>query len=225
MLNSIDIILLIVIAVTALISAKRGFIWSVLNLGAILLSSILSKVLAAPASQLFYNYFLHGKIMTELDRVLPAGSVSGQIGEGIESVLSELPVPVIAIAKQYGLYPDFSGGTQVLTVEGIEQDYIVPIVTGVLTIIATVILFIIFSAIFKIVAGAVNHNLSDKKKHKFISKSNTLLGAVFGALKGVVVVVIICVALNLISPAFGGDTLTPLVDGSFFCGVIAKLFG
>ena len=225
MLNSVDIVLIIIIVLAALISARRGLIWSVLNLCAVVAASILSKLLAAPASQLFYDQLLHGRIMTELDRVLPAGSVSGQIGEGIESVLEELPLPVTTIAKQYGFYPDLSGGTQVLTVEGIEQDYIIPIVTGVLAIIATVLLFIIFSAIFKIVAGVINHNLSDKKKHKFISKSNTLLGAVFGVLKGIVVVVIICVALDLISPAFGSDTLTPLVDGSFFCGAVAKLFG
>ena len=225
MLNSIDVILLVIIALAAFISAKRGFIWSVLNLGVVVASSVLSKLLASPVSQLFYNYFLHGKIMTELNRILPAGSVSGQIGEGIDSVLSELPVPVIAIAKHYGLYPDLSGSTQVLTVEGIEQDYIIPIVTGVLSIIATVLLFIIICAILKIVAGIIDHNLSDKKKHKFVSRTNTLLGAGLGALKGILISGIGCVILNLISPVINSSFLTPLVDGSFFCGLIAKLFG
>ncbi len=225
MLNSVDVVLLLIIAAAALISAKRGFIWSVLNLGAVVIASILSKLLAAPASQFFYDQFLHGRIMGDLERILPSGSVSGQIGEGIESVLEELPLPVTAIAKQYGFYPDLSGGTQVLTVEGIEQDYIVPIVTGVLAIIATVLLFVIFSAILKIVAGIINHNLSDKKKHKYISRTNTLLGAGFGVLKGVLIAGIVCVALDLIAPALASDTLSPLVTGSFFCGLIAKLFG
>ena len=225
MLNSVDIVLLLIVAVAALISAKRGFIWSILNLGAVVVASILSKLLAAPASQLFYNQFLHGRIMTELNRILPAGSVSGQIGEGIESVLSELPVPVVAIAKQYGFYPDLSGGTKILTVEGIEQDYIVPIVTGVLAIIATVLLFVIFSAILKIAAGAINHNLSDRKKHKIIGTTNTLLGAGLGLLKGILLAGIICVVLDLVAPALNSDIVSPLVNGSFFCGLIAKLFG
>ncbi len=225
MLNSVDVILIIVVALAALISARRGFLWSVLNLCAVAAAAVLSKILAAPVSQLFYDYFLHGKIMTELDRVLPAGSVSAQIGEGIDSVLSELPVPVVAIAKQYGFYPELSDGTQVLTVEGIEQDYIIPIVVGVLSIVATVLLFLILSALFKIIAGVINRNLSDKEKHKFFGRTNTLLGAGLGAVKGVFLAGICCVVLNLIPSAFGSDTLTPLVSGSFFCGLVAKLFG
>ena len=225
MLNSIDVILIVLVALAAFVSAKRGFIWSVLNLGAVVLAGILSRLLAAPVSQLFYDYFLHGKIMGELNRVLPAGSVSGQLGEGINAVLEELPLPVAAIARQYGLYPDVTGSTQVLTVEGIEQDYIVPIVTGVLSIIATVLLFVIFSAILKIVAGMISRSLSDKKKHKFVSRTNALLGACLGAVKGIFFACIACVALNFLAPATGSDTLTPLVSGSFFCGLIAKLFG
>lgn len=224
MLNPIDIVLIVIVLLAALISAKKGFIWSVLNLGAILLSSVLSKLCAAPVSHFFYDQFLHTRIMGELNRLLPAGSVSGQIGESIESILNELPLPVTAIAKQYGLYPNLSGGTQVLTVEGIEQDYIVPIVTGVLTIIATVLLFVIFSAILKIVAGAINHNLSDKDKHRFVSRTNTLVGAVFGLLKGVLLGAVACILLNLVSPVLGNGTLSAMTEGSYFCGLIASLF-
>ena len=224
MLNPVDIVLIVIVLLAALISAKKGFIWSVLNLGAILISSVLSKLCAAPVAHFFYDSFLHGRIMGELNRLIPAGSVSGQIGESIESVLNELPVPVTAIAKQYGLYPDFSGGTQILTVEGIEQDYIVPIVTGVLTIIASVLLFIVFSAILKIVAGAINHNLSDKEKHKFVSRTNTLIGAVFGLLKGVLLAAVVCVLLNLVAPVAGNSTLATLTEGSYFCALIASLF-
>jgi uncharacterized membrane protein required for colicin V production len=224
MLNPIDIVLIIIVLLAAFISARKGFIWSVLNLGAILLSSILSKLCASPVSHFFYDQFLHTRIMGELDRILPAGSVSGQIGESIESVLNEFPVPITAIAKQYGLFPDFSGGTQVLTVEGIEQDYIVPIVTGVLTIIASVLLFVVFSAILKIVAGTINHTLSDKDKHRFVSRTNTLIGAAFGLLKGILLAAIVCVLLNLIAPVLGNGSLSTLTEGSYFCGLIASLF-
>ena len=223
MFNSIDIILLLVIALTSLIAAKRGFIWSVLNFGVVIISGVLSRILALPVAAFFYEQALQGKILTELNDILPSGSVSRQIGEGIDAVLAELPLPVIAIAKQYGLYPDLSGTTQILTVEGIEKDYIMPLVTGVLSIIATVLLFVLISAVLKIVAGIVNHNLSDKKKHKFVSRTNTLLGAGFGALKGILLASIVCVVLELLASSTGSSTLTPLINGSFFCGLIAKL--
>ena len=224
MLNPVDIVLILIVLLAAFISAKKGFIWSVLNLGAVLLSGVLSRLCAVPVSHFFYDQFLHMRIMGELNRLLPAGSVSGQIGESIDSILNELPLPVVAIAKQYGLYPDLSGGTQVLTVEGIEQDYIVPIVTGVLTIIASVLLFVVFSAILKIVAGAINRNLSDKDKHRFVSRTNTLIGAVFGLLKGVLLAAVVCVLLNLVAPVLGNGSLATLTEGSYFCGLIASLF-
>ena len=89
MLNPIDIVLIVIVLLAAFISARKGFIWSVLNLGAILIASVLSKLFAAPLSQIFYNQFLHTRIMGELDRLLPAGSVSGQIGESVEPILKK----------------------------------------------------------------------------------------------------------------------------------------
>ena len=102
-MNTLDIAIILLIAAVVLISAKKGIIWSILNFGAVVLAGVLSRLLAKPASELFYQLFLHGKIMTELYKILPEGSVSGQIGAGIESVLNELPLPVVAIAKQFGL--------------------------------------------------------------------------------------------------------------------------
>ena len=223
-MNALDIAVILLIAAVALISAKRGFIWSILNFAAVVLAGVLSKMLAAPASELFDQYFLHGKIITELYKILPEGSVSGQIGAGIESVLNELPLPVVAIAKQFGLYPDLSGGTQVLTVEGIEEDYIIPIIVGVLSVVAAVILFIIFCIVLKIVARAVDHHFSDKDKHKFISRTNTLVGGIVGVVKGVIPAGFLCVVLDLLAPTIGNDTLTALVNGSFFCKLIGSVF-
>lgn len=224
-MNAVDIVVILFVAVVALISAKRGFIWSILNFGVVVASGVLSRLLAGPASELFYQYFLHNKILAELYKILPEGSVSGQIGAGVESVLSELPVPVIAIAKQLGLYPDLSGNTQILTVEGIEEDYIVPILTGVLSVIATILLFIIIYAVLKIIARAIDRNLSDKDKHRFVSRTNTLLGALMGILKGGVLAALACAAFILIAPISGNNQLISLANGSYFCTIIARFFG
>ena len=224
-MNALDIVLIVLVALATLVAAKKGLLWSLMNFAVVILSGTLARLTAKPLSLLFYQQFLHQKISGELLRILPSGSVSGQISDGIESILSELPMPIISIAKRYGIYPDFSGGTQVLTVEGIEQDYIVPIVTGVLTIIATVLLFVIFSAILKIIAGSINHSLTDRQKHKFIGTTNTVLGAVLGAIKGVILVAVACVILNLFASAFSGSALAEQVQGSYLCGFIAGLFG
>ena len=223
-MNILDIAVILLIIAVALFSAKRGFIWSVLNFAVVVVSGVLSRMLAGPASTLFYQYFLHGKIMTELYKFLPEGSVSGQIGAGVESVLNELPLPVVAIAKQFGLYPDLSGNTQVLTVEGIEEDYIVPIITGVLSVVATVILFFVICLLLKFIARAINNRLSDKDKHRFVSRTNALIGGAVGVVKGVILSGIVCAIIGLVAPATGNDSFISLVDGSFFCNLIGSLF-
>ena len=221
-MNIVDIVLILFIVGLALLSAKRGFLLSLLNLGAVVAAGILSRIFASPVSSVFYNAFCHGPIMEKLYEILPAGSVSGQINAGIDSVLSELPDALIAMARQFDLYPQISAGTEVLTVEAIEEEFIIPIVTGVVSIIASVFLFIIFNAILKIAARIINKRITDSDKHKFVHGSNALLGGAVGVVKGIIPAGIVCIVLELTAPLAGG-TLAELVGNSYFCGLAAKL--
>ena len=223
-MNTIDIILILLVLFFALIAAKRGFIRSLLNFGAVIAAGLLSRLLSHPAADLFYDYFLHGKIQTELLGILPEGSVSGQVSAGIEAVISELPQPIVAIAKQFGLLPQLNSGTQVLSVEAIEQDYIMPIVTGVTAIIASILLFFILSAILKIVVSLIDNRLTDKDNHKWVHGANALLGGVIGLIKGVIPAAVFCAAANVLAPAIGNANFTGLVNGSYFCQLTASLF-
>ena len=224
-MNSIDVILLIFVILSAFLAAKRGLLLALLNLGAVLLSGFLARLMAPAAANFVYDAFLHDKIMTRLYEIMPEGSVSGQVTSGIDRILSELPTPLIAMAKQYGLYPELPQGTEFMTVEGIEADYILPLVTGIATIIATVLLFIIFTIILKLIAGAINKSITDKKEHKIINKTNAIAGGIVGIVKSVIPVGICCTVLNLIAPASGNAALENLVNKSVFCGFVANLFG
>ena len=223
-MNSIDIVLILIVIFFALISAKRGLIRALLNLGAVILSGILSRTLAHPVADWFYGQFLHTKIETELLGILPEGSVSGQVSAGLDAILAELPQPVVAIARQFGLVPQLNNGTQILTVEGIEQDYIVPIVTGVAAVIATVLLFLIFSFVLKLLVALIDQSLNDKDKHKMVHGANMILGGVVGFVKGVIPAGIFCAAANVLAPAIGNANFSQLVNDSYFCRLVASLF-
>ena len=224
-MNSVDVIVLIFVGISVFLAAKRGLVLSLLNLGAVVLAGILSRGLAPYASEFFYNTFLHEKILSRMYEILPEGSVSGQVSAGVDRILSELPTSLIAIAKQYGLYPKLSADTQFLTVEGMETDYVIPLVTGILSIIATVLLFIVFLMILKIIAGLINRALTNKKKHKIVHKTNAIAGALIGVVKAVIPVGIICIVLNLVAPASGNTAVQNLINGSLFCSLVAKLIG
>ena len=223
-MNSIDIILILLVVFFALIAAKRGLIRSLLNFGAMILAGVLSRLLAGTAADLFYGYFLHHQIEKELLTILPEGSVSGQVTAGIDSVLAELPQPIVAIAKQFGMYPQLSNGTEVLSVEAIEQDYIKPLVTGVAAVIATVMLFFVFSIILKLAVALISGRITDRDNHKWMHGANALLGGVVGLVKGVIPAAVFCAAANVIAPALGDSNFTELVNGSYFCRLTAALF-
>ena len=224
-MNSIDVILLIFVGISVFFAAKRGLILSLMNLGAVVLAGILSRWLAPYASDAFYSTFLHEKILSRMYEILPEGSVSGQVSAGVERILSELPASLIAIAKQYGLYPELSQDTQILTVEGIETDYVIPLVTGILSIVATVLLFIVFVMVLKFIAGMINRGLTNKTKHKIVHKTNMVGGALVGIVKAVIPVGISCIVLNLAAPASGNTAVQNLINGSLFCSLVAKLIG
>ena len=223
-MNTLDIVLILLVVFSALIAAKRGLLRSLLNLGAVVGAGILSRMLAQPVAGLCYDQFLHNKIQQELLEILPEGSVSGQVSAGIDSILAELPQPVVAIAKQFGLYPQLNEGTQVLTVEAIEQDYIVPVVTGVMAVIATVILFIVIGAVLKIIVGMIDKRATNKDSHKWVHGFNALLGGVVGLVKGVIPAAVFCAAANVLAPVIGNANFSELVDNSYFCQFIASFF-
>lgn len=220
MMNTFDIVLILLVIFLALLSAKRGLLRSLLNLGVVILSGILSRILANPVVDLLYTGFAHEPIRNKLLSLLPEGSVSGQI----DSVLAQLPEPVIAIAKQFGLYPQLNNGTQVLSVEAIEMDYIKPVVTGVAVVVVTVILYFILSLILRFVANMINERLTDSDNHKWMHGVNAVMGGVVGLIKGVIPAGILCVAANLLTPVIGNANFTELVNSSYFCHLAANLF-
>ena len=219
-MNSFDIVLILLVVFFALLSAKRGLLLSLLHLGVVILSGILSRLLANPVADLLYTGFAHEPVQNKLLSILPEGSVSGKI----DAVLAELPQPVIAIAKQFGLYPRLSDGTQVLSVDAIEQDYIKPVITGVAVVIVTVILYFVISTILRFVANVINGRLTDSDNHKWMHGANAVLGGVVGVVKGIIPAGILCAAANLLAPVIGNANLTELVASSYFCRLTANLF-
>ena len=99
-----------------------------------------------------------------------------------------------------------------------------PIVTKVLSILTFVLLFILLSIILRVISSLLNKALF-KKKDGLLSTTNRLLGGIFGLIKGAVPAAGICMVLNLLAPILNKPNFTALVEGSYLCGLIAKLLG
>lgn len=224
-MNYIDIAVIVFIVAVTLISAKKGFIKSLLNLSAYALAGIVAKILASPVAAYIYTNFLKVKVLDELSEILPSGSVSGEIGTVINSALASLPSFVSTLAAQFGITEGMllnSSVNEMLTVENIEAQYLGPIVSAVVSVIVLVILFILFAIVFRIIFSVVDKFLNSDK-HKIIRTSNRVLGAVFGFIKSLVPAGLICALLNIAAPLVNNEAFYDMVTDSFFCKFIAGI--
>lgn len=225
-INIIDIIAVALIVVITIVGAKKGFMKTLLTLGAVFVAFIGARIAAAPVSEFIYSDYISAFVLEKLNELLPNGSVAGEIDAVMEGVLAQFPAALVDIARTYNLLPDLSslaGSTADLTVASIEELYVAPVLTEITAIITTLVLFVVLSAILRLVVAMINKFfVSDK--HKFVKRTNMLLGAVLGFVKSLIPVGVLCAILNLIAPSMGNEQLLSFVNTSYFCQFVANLF-
>ena len=225
-INIIDIAAIVILLLVVFISAKKGFMKTFLTLAAAVVSYVGAKIASVPVSEYIYSNYISTHVLAKLNELIPSGSVAGEIDAVLDNLLASFPEALVEIARTYNLLPDssvFVGASGDLTTVAIEQDYLAPFITGVVAIITTILLFLVLSAILRIVVHLIN-KLFVSKKHKFVKGTNMLLGAVLGAVKGIIPVGIIGAMLNIVAPASGNAQFIELVNSSYLCNLIAEIF-
>ncbi len=223
-MNFIDLIVILIVVVIAVLSAKKGFLASVLNIVAFAVSGVISRIIAGPVAEYLYKTFLSERIISELYEIMPSGSLEAELFEVVDGVMSTLPEFFILTAKQFGLYPDLSAvqaGSQ-YTVEMIESTYVSSILCKVLTVVVLIVMFVLLSLILRAAILLINKSVS-KEKHEVMRKTNMFFGAAFGVIKGTVPAGVMCAVLNIAAPVIDNEILSEYVTGSYFCNLIADL--
>ncbi len=225
-MNVIDLIVIVLIAVIAVASAKKGFLMSLFNIVAYVISGFFSKLFCNPVTDYIYTYYMQEKVLMKLNELLPSGSVDGEISTVIDNVLQSLPVFFTGMAELFGIY-DIAGTSSVttdaaLTVEVIESDYLGPIVANIISVVVLVLLFMFFSMLFRFILSFINRSLT-KKKHKIIRGTNMFLGAALGVIKGIIPAGILCALVNIAAPVLNNELLFEYANGSYFCNLVADL--
>ncbi len=226
-MNIVDLILIIIIAVVAIASARKGFLLSLFNIASYVISGILSKIFSAPVASFLYGNYFSEKILMKLHELMPSGSVEGELNTVILNALEALPDFVMSMISHFDMFNlnatgDASVTGSALTVDMIEQTYVAPLVSNVLSVIVMVALFVLFSVVLRFVFSLINRLITGKK-HKLIRGTNMFLGAALGVVKGSVIAGIICAVLNIAAPILNNPNLQDFVSGSAICNIIANL--
>ena len=189
----IDLILVAVILIFALISAKRGFVKVLVETVGFIAAVVVAFTISTPLAEVTYDKIIEPPVVkaavnavgesaeheawNALPEFLMNNDISGtQINSFTEKITANLSLGVETAVKTA------------------SQDIVKPVATKIFSLLYSVILVLVLSILVKFLAKLINGMFS----FSVIGTLNRTLGGVLGAVKGIVFVLIACTVISLI---------------------------
>ncbi len=175
-----DLILIAVILISVFIGVKKGAMKVILSLLAFVVAAYLAYTLSTPFATFINNSFIQPAVIK---------SVDSAITNTTESIEDALPDFIADNADVLGININ---ADSIINAEEFVQNTISPSVVKIVSSFSMFIIFIILAIVMNFVATLVNKII----KVSFLGGINKLLGGVFGAITGCVIIFVICFALK-----------------------------
>ena len=228
-MSYIDVILLAIIGIVVLVSVKSGFFKTLFDLVGYIVAIIVAKNASLLLAKNAFDTFIRGGAQEYLDSVV-SEITTEQLPEQTDRVISSIPDGLRGLLNVVG-FTEEKIADQISTVETGSQNMvsdlmdnvIEPIGVGVMQFLIFIILGIVLLIAAKIIVGLLNKIV---KKLPVIKRFNSLLGGIFGLVKGVVLAAVFAGALGVIASASDNQGFIDAVSNSvilnFFTGIIGN---
>lgn len=224
----IDIVILAVTALTVVISAKRGFMRTLISSLGCVAVLVLSVVFSWIISDFVYGSFVRPRMTEKVEQSLQASHVVGDsVTKVVDSATEDLPKYIVNMARSRGLFDKLSEGEQAERLQGgvksaavaVIDSVIEPVVTGLVQTISMIVLFIL-----GMIAVRLLCRLSDRLAGgKMLGGVNSFLGGLIGLPSGIVFAIIIawifCFAVSSAKNGFLGVT-EQTIEQTYLCKLI-----
>jgi len=206
----LDLVLILIVAVTCFIGAKKGFLGIMVSFFGGIITLVASTLLAAPLSELFASLGLRG-VFADLFKDLFDGEVFTQTlaqlrDSSLDSLFASVSLPGFIEDSLVNMLKERIDVDSTLTAQQVLSEGLAGIA---ITAISFFVLFIIFSVIVLIVkryAKALNNV-------PILGPLNKVLGALVSLIMGAGIVVIVTFPLSVLS-GFLPEEFVALIDGS-----------
>ncbi len=221
-MNIIDIVLIAVVVVMVVLSAKKGFVASCLDALSLAISGIASYKLCEPAAKYAYDLFIGNLVKTEFRQALDDMSTSLSVKDKVAGMLNALPETAIKLMESKGMNIENLSGSVSSSLASNEEALIETVATTVgetimlsfLNVVFFIILFILLTIVVRLVSNFFSNNL---EKVPVVGSLDTLLGSVLGLIKALVVIVALNVLLYIIvSTAEPGSSLEAIETSQIY---------
>ena len=213
----VDIIILVIFGAIVISSATKGFFKSLFELAGTLISLAISRALSEGFAPQVFDTFIRKGAETYLgnalgtvgtkDYVLQAQETINSIPEALNGIMSLMGIDKAAIIEK--IQGADLGGANL--VESLMTSVVEPVATAVVQFIIFVILAVVIGFILKIAVKLLDGII---KKLPAVKQLNRVLGAVFGVLRGIIVVAIISMLIGIVASFIGNETFIEVVNNS-----------
>ena len=228
----VDIILLIVLFVMILAGIKNGFVRCVLSIVAFTLAFAAAVFLSEPAAQTVYDNFAKEPIESAIAERITDTGTARTAADSTQAVIDSLPEAVVSAASSLGIdvseLAEQTGSINLNTsnmAAELTDKVAQPIALAVLKVLAFAVIFLLLNLVLQIVVSVISRLF----KLPVLKTFNHALGGALGAVKGLMLVVVLAVLLDA-STAFvtNADFVTAvgnskIVDIIVSTGVFSRL--
>lgn len=216
----LDVIVVAVVALLAWLSARRGFVRSLIELVGFIGLFVLILTGIRPLCAKIYDSSVERTVVERVEDIVDRIG-----GEDIERIKNGLPDEIKRAAAALGVDLDeiFEDGISADRVaEHISRQVVRPMAVDALYSLLSVLVFVIGMVVVRFAAKGLNRLF----KAPVLGALNKGLGAVFGAAKGVILMTVISAAVSLAVRAAGRGFwifTEANIDKSFLFGNLAKV--
>ncbi len=195
----IDLIVIAIIAVCVMLSARKGFVKTFIEVAGFVAAIILTFTISSPLAQVTYDKIIEPPIIE--------AAVSSAAESTEEKALDAIPEIFVNGASGLGfsleeftnkISDNISKGTET-AVRNASKEVVRPIVTKILGLIYSVVIMLVLMVVVKFLARIINKVFS----FSVVGKANRVLGGIIGVPKGVVFAILFCLIVSLIVSLYG----------------------
>ena len=191
----LDLLVVVIISIFAFISAKWGFVRTLIEIVGFVLVVLLANSLSTPLADITYDKTIEPAIIKSID---------GMKVEDVETIdLNDKEFPPL-IKRVLGdknvianfekeITSDINNGIDT-AVRNSSQNVIKPVITSILSVIYVLLISIILMFVVNILAKVINKLFS----FSIVGKLNSTLGASLGVIKGIFIAFVVCTLISLI---------------------------
>ncbi len=228
----VDIVLLLIVAVTVINYYQKGFFVSLISLVGTIISVVLALFLATPIARFIFSVFMEGSITARVDSSLnddlPEQSVEHIVSGLTDAFPDSLTTGVDGLNVIDELNSIFAGEMTGVTSDVIVSNTVAPVMIALTA--AIIFFFLVF--VFKGIFGIIEKLLYGVNKLQIVGKLNNILGGVVGLIPGTVNAILVFAVLILIAvftadqlPILNSADLGSTVGGGIFNALLSSVSG